>query len=405
MTAQATIDRTDKNYSNAKEGVCVIGHFDEVSQPIFVHSVPAYFKQIGGDLDEYTRNNPGEPLYSERFLKAKQAREERVRMEMAAEVKTFPTAARAEPFAKVFGLGDVAGAKNARGKDIMCDVLGVPPAGYEEWVPAIDPNYIFPIDNLKAVMMGVQLNMPFLLWGMHGTGKTTLVEQFAARTNRPIIRVQHTVSMEESHVIGHYVVKNGATEFEPGPLPLAMKYGLLYIADEYDFALPSVTSVYQAVLEGKALIIKEAPPEWRVVKPHPNFRICATGNTNGSGDETGLYQGTQVMNSANYSRFGITINVEYMPEAIEAKVVEAQAKIHPDDAIKLVRAANDIRKGFGRGDISCTISPRELINAGKLARVLGVSPDLKKGFQLAFVNRLNETDRKAVSDFAQRYFG
>jgi cobaltochelatase CobS len=405
MTEQATL--TDRNIASPKDGVPVLGHFDSKGDQIFVHSVPGYFKTRGGDeaLKAYIENYADEPLYSQRFEQARQAREGRTRMDMSAEVKIFPSSERQEAFSKVFGLGDVEAAKNARGKDIMCTVLGAPPAGYEDWVPAVDPNYIFPIDNLKAVMMAMQLNMPMLAWGMHGTGKTTLLEQYAARTNRPTIRTQHTVSTEEAHILGHYVVKNGATEFEPGPLPLAMKYGLLYIADEYDFALPSVTSVYQAVLEGKPLVIKEAPPEWRIVRPHPNFRIAATGNTNGAGDETGLYQGTQIMNSANYSRFGITIKVEYMDQAVEAKVIEAQAKIHPDDAIKLVRVASDIRKGFERGDISCTISPRELINAGKLARVLGVSPDLKKGLQLAFINRLNDVDRKAIADVAQRYFG
>lgn len=401
----AVKEKENRNLSNSQEGIEVRGRTDAEGLPIYVHSIPIFLQSIGESLEDYRERYPHAPLYSDRFLKAKKAREERVQMDMAAEVKTFPTAARKEKFAEVFGLGDAPAAKNARGGDIMCTVLGAPPAEYERWVPSIDKNYIFPIDNLKAVMMATELNMPMLAWGMHGTGKTTLLEQFCARTNRPMIRVQHTVSTEEAHILGHYVVKNGGTVFEPGPLPLAMKYGLAYIADEYDFALPSVTSVYQAVLEGKSLIIKEAPPEWRVIEPHPNFRIYATGNTNGAGDDTGLYQGTQIMNAANYSRFGITIQVEYMPEELETSVVSAQANIHADDAKKLVRAANDIRKAFQRGDISVTISPRELINAGKLARSLGTTPELAKGLQLAYVNRLNATDRKAVSDFAQRHFG
>lgn len=399
--------KTDRNIASATEGVEVIGHVDADGQAIYVHSVPAYFKAAGKDLELYQTLNPAAPLYSDRFLAAKKAKESKETMtaSMSAEVKAFPGSARRESFADVFGLGDAAAAKNARGNPIMCTVLADPTPEYADWVPPVDPNYIFPIDNLKAVMMGAELNMPTLAWGMHGTGKTTLLEQYCARTNRPSIRVQHTVSTEEAHILGHYVVKNGATEFEPGPLPIAMRYGLYYIADEYDFALPSVTAVYQAVLEGKQLVIKEAPPEWRIVKPHPNFRIAATGNTNGGGDDTGLYQGTQIMNAANYSRFGITIKVDYMSEAIESKVIEAQAKIHANDAIKLVRAANDIRQGFQRGDISVTISPRELINAGLLARSMGITPDLTRGMEYAFINRLNDTDRKAVGDFIQRYFG
>lgn len=397
----------DKNIATAKDGVEVIGYFDTLNpgKKIYVHSVPAYLKAISVDLDDYQNAYPDAPLFSLRFQKAKSAREERIRQEMAAELHALPTAPRKDTFANVFDLGSAPAAKNARGQDITCTVLGAPPSDFDRWVPEIDPNYIFPIDNLKAILMAAELNMPLLAWGMHGTGKTTLLEQFAARTNRPWIRVQHTVSTEEAHILGHYVVKNGGTEFEPGPLPLAMRFGLLYVADEYDFALPSVTSVYQSVLEGKKLVIKEAPPEWRIVEPHPNFRIAATGNTNGSGDDTGLYQGTQLMNSANYSRFAITIKVNYMPEALETKVIEAQARIHPDDATKLVKLAHNVRESFGRGEISCTISPRELINAGKLARVLGASPDLHKGLQLAYTNRLNEVDRIAIDAFAQRIFG
>ena len=178
-----------------------------------------------------------------------------------------------------------------------------------------------------------------------------------------------------------------------------------YIADEYDYALPSVTSVYQAVLEGKPLVTPEAPPEWRVVKPHEDFRIYATGNTNGSGDETGLYNGTQVMNAANYSRFAITIQLDYMPAAQEIAVIVAKTKMHKDDATVLVKCAEDIRKAHARNELSTTISPREIINAAGLARVFGEKPDLRKGMQLAFCNRLNSIDRKAVDDFCQRHFG
>jgi cobaltochelatase CobS len=191
--------------------------------------------------------------------------------------------------------------------------------------------------------------------------------------------------------------------FEPGPLAFAMRYGLIYCADEYDFALPSVTSVYQPVMEGKALVIKEAPPEWRVVKPHPNFRFFATGNTNGSGDESGLYQGTQIMNAANYSRFGVTIHVPYMEAAAEESAVAKQANITPADAKKLVQFAKHVRDAYANGEISVTVSPRELINAGKIGLVRGLNWRL--GLEKAYINRLSSTDKKAVGDFAQRVFG
>lgn len=319
-------------------------------------------------------------------------------------------------FAATFGLGNNAAAKNVKGGDIMIDVLTGVDSEYQPFIPPKDEAYVFNIDLLKTAMIAVQMNTPLLLWGVHGTGKTTLLEQFCAHTNRPAIRVQHTVSTEEAHILGQILVKNGETVFEPGPLAVAMKYGLFYIADEYDFALPNVCAVYQPVLEGKALIIKEAPKEWRVIEPHPNFRIAATGNTNGSGDETGLYQGTQIQNAANYSRFGVTAEVSYMSKKHETAVVASQARIHPRDAAKLVDFAQKVRDSFNGSEISTTISPRELINAGKLGRVMArpqelpdgtssIMPDLRRGLQLAFVNRLNSVDRQAVDDFAQHIFG
>lgn len=318
-----------------------------------------------------------------------------------------------KPFHEVFGLPDSTATRNAQGNPAQCIVLRddeIP--GAKDYVPETDKNYQFEPTITKYLMAGITINRPVLIHGPHGTGKTTLVEQYAARTNRPVLRVQHTVNTEEAHINGHYVMKArtlpdgktvNETVFEPGPLLVAMKEGLIYLADEYDFALPSVTSVYQAVLEGKSHVVKEAPPEWRITKPHPNFRFIATGNTNGAGDETGLYQGTQIMNAANYSRFAITIKLGYMPEKQEIAIVSAQAQVHEDDAKKLVKVAAEIRKAFDDGKMSATISPRELINAAMLGRLFGKRPNLSLGMELAYCNRLGSADRKGVMEFVQRH--
>lgn len=324
-------------------------------------------------------------------------------------------------FHEAFELGNVKAAMKADGNPIGVTVLTDPSPELAAWLAPKDPNYIFNIELLRSVMIAFELNMPLLLWGYHGTGKTTVAEQYCAHTNRPVIRVQHTISTEEAHVLGQILVKDQETVFEPGPLAIAMKYGLTYIADEYDFALPNVIAVYQPVLEGKPLVIKEAPAEWRIIHPHPNFRFVATGNTNGAGDDTGLYQGTQIQNAANYSRFAMTLEVNYMPKKQEVAVVSAQAKLHHDHANLLVEFAQSIRDLFKRGDITTTVSPRELINAGKLAfamakptevpdpatgkKVMKVRPDLRSGIELAFINRLNPVDREAVTQHAQRLFG
>lgn len=416
-----TAEKRDKNITTSDRGVIVEGH------GLYVHSVPAYLKQMGLSLEDYQRKYPAATLFSDVYMKKKREKESEL-VSAAAMVVAMPGSETKAEFGKLFDLGNHPSTMNSRGEPVMCAVLGEPDQDLKDFVPAVDNNYIYPIDNLKAIMVATALNMPCLVWGMHGTGKTTLIEQFFARTNRPSIRVQHTVSTEEAHILGHYVVKSrviagkkaerdkdgnpigvdqpdtivSETVFEPGPLALAMRRGIAYLADEYDFALPSVTSVYQPVLEGKPLIIKEAPPEWRVVKPHKNFRFYATGNTNGNGDEVGLYTGTQVMNAANYSRFGVTVQMEYMPDTQETAVVIAQGRLHKDDASLLVKVAGEIRAGFASHKLSTTISPRELINAARLARSLGKEPNIKLGLQLAYVNRLNSVDKKAVEDYIQR---
>lgn len=374
MTATATVEdpvQREERIRKNNEATPADGVMCELDGK-WVHSISTHlkFNHPTVTLAEYRKNYPTAPIESERMKRLRAARglEEGTTVAAAATVTPFPVPEGGKniPLYEVLGAKPNPLFKNSAGRDIMCPVMGHPPDGLADFIPAIDENYVFQPDLVKTVLMGVVLKLPTLAWGYHGSGKTTLFEQFCARTNRPWIRVQHTVSTEESHIVGQYVVKmdeasgKAVTVFEPGPLAFAMRNGLVYCADEYDFALPSVTAVYQPVLEGKALVIKEAPPEWRVVKPHDNFRFFATGNTNGSGDETGLYQGTQIMNAANYSRFGITIKVEYMEPSIEAEVVKRQGNIHIEDARKLVEFGKHVRDAYANNVISVTVSRASL---------------------------------------------
>lgn len=306
-------------------------------------------------------------------------------------------------FHEVFDLGAAPAAKNSKGLPIPVAVLNGHNAEVANYMVDTDQDYVFNIDLVKKVIAGIALNKPVYLWGMHGTGKTTVIQQAAARLRRPVMRVQHTMNMEESHVLGQWVVKNGQTEFQLGPLPTAMLLGMIYVADEYDFAMPSVTAVYQPVMEGQALLIKDAPPLLRKIAPHPEFRFMATGNTNGCGDETGLYQGTMMQNAANYSRFGITEEVEYMDAKTEKNILQSKTKIAAGPADKIVKFAGDVRKMFKEGKISMTISPREMINAAQLGVAFG--GDWKTGMMLAFANRLPRVDKKVVEEYMQRVFG
>ena len=361
------------------------------------HAIESHLKQEHPAITvaEYREKFPDAPLFSA-------AAEERIKAKRE-QAKNPPVAAVSvngrtkQPMHEVFGLGAIPAAMGGTGKPIMIDVLD--PHEYQEYVPEKDPNYVFNIEILKNALLAIQINIPLYCWGHSGTGKSTLIEQIHAHLNRPLVRVQHTLNMEESHVIGEYRVKNGDTVFEPGWLPLAMRNGWGYLADEYDFGVPHVLSLYQPVLEGKALVIKEAPPEWRVVKPHHDFRIMATGNTNGVGDETGLYQGTQLQNAANYERFGVVMKVEYMAKEVEQQILTTRCKLAARDAENMIRFAGFIRD---EKRISMPISPRSLINASRLGVL---KSNFRVGLELAYINRLPAIERETAAQIAQRVFG
>ncbi|RWJ03395.1 MAG: porphyrin biosynthesis protein [Mesorhizobium sp.] len=390
------------------------------------HAIHIYIKKKHPDwtIERYKREFPEAPLLSEKAKRrVAESRAQQAAMAEATGVKTARVARQAI-FHEVFELGNAKAALSSVGKPIAIEVFDEYPEALKEFMPEIDRNYVFNIDLTRKVLMGMRLNKPTYLFGFHGTGKTTVFEQVCARTGRPFIRVQHTGNTEESHVLGQYVVRSkmvshevmapdgsrqtiqtpmSVTEFQLGPLPLAMLEGAVYCADEYDFAMPQVVALYQPVLEGKALIIKDAPPEFRMIKPHPQFRMVATGNTNGTGDETGLYQGTLIQNAANFSRFPITEEVHYMEPKIEEAVISSQTGIDRADAAKFVKVAKEVREQFRDGKISMTVSPRELINAAANGLVLGCN--WAEGLRLAFTNRCPRVDKKVIEEFAQRIFG
>jgi cobaltochelatase CobS len=416
----------------------ILCHIDNVR----VHSIQSHIQKNhkGWTIEKYQADFPGEPILSDTAKTLLAKREQ----EMSAAASAAPAAASVQAqmvadatgmsapqvivnqafFHDLFELGAAPSALSTKGQPIPVKTLSGHDSLSADYLPEIDKAYVFNIDLLKKVIIGLELNIPSYLWGYHGTGKTTLLQQAAARTRRPFMRVQHTINMQESDVLGQWTVRSrpveveqidqtgvkhmvvqqqSVTEFQLGPLPLAMINGWVYCADEYDFAMPSVTAVYQPVLEGQALIIKDAPAHFRKIVPHPNFRFVATGNTNGIGDETGLYQGTLVQNAANYSRFGITVEVEYMEAKIEQAILTSKTGIDAANASKIVKMANEVRKMFRDGKITMTISPRELLRCASLGIAYGGNWTL--GMELAFANRLSRVDKKVVQEYMQRVFG
>lgn len=356
-------------------------------------------------LEDYKARFPNAPTLSEkaREIMEKKRAEREAKMERAFVEGGAPLAQNKKPLHETFEIPeDTPGVMSSVGsKPIPITVYDEAPKGYEDFVPERDPNYIFHVDSLKMLLIGLEHDIKAYLVGDAGTGKSSLVEQACAFTQRASLRIQHTVNTEEAHILGQYVVKDGSTVWEPGPLQLCMRFGLTYLADEYDRGMPQVLSVYQPVLEGKPLVTKEAPPEWRVIKPHPDFRFVATGNTNGAGDETGLYPSTALQDFANFERFNLMIEIDWMPEGQEIAVVAAQAKIRKEFAKKLVKFAHEVRKQVSAGQMGAPVSPRALIAAGRIGFFTG---SFRRGLQLAYMNRLSSVDREACDQIAQRLF-
>lgn len=378
-----------------------------------VHSISAHLKDFHPDvtISDYQRLYPDSPILSAwgklKVAEFQKRIEEKAKVEaqraeaQKTEVKADDNCHK-ETISKVFNLpAEIC--KNKLGEEISISVLNDSDnPKSKSLVPEISDNHIYDIKELKFQLMALELNTPCLVWGHKGCGKTEGIEQICARTNRSFMRIQHTANTEEAHIVGQWIVKNGETVYQLGALSEAMLYGWVYCADEYDFTPPHVLSVYQSVLEGKPLVIKDAPEEYRIIKPHKNFRFFATGNTNGTGDETGSYAGTLTQNSANYDRFGIVVHKDYLPKEKETEILTKKTGIRETEAKQLVDFAQAVRKAYGEGKLNDTISPRALINAGRIGILIG---DLTQGLKLAFTNKLSSVDEEVCLQYAQRIFG
>lgn len=373
-----------------------------------VHSIQLHLQRehtdLGMSLADYQSKYPDAPILSklaQQKIDEHAAAAKSTKASVGADSALFSDYTTCtQPLHELFGLGENRAAMNSRGLPIPVTVV-MASGPFSSMVPDLDPNYLFNLEILKTLMLGIEMRIPTYLWGHAGTGKTTAYEQICARTGRPMLRVQHTANMEEEHVLGGWRLRDGKTFFELGPLAMAMKHGWLYMADEYDFGRPEVLSLYQPVLENKPLVIKEADLENRIIRPHPNFRFVATGNTNGQGDETGLYTGTTMQNAANYERFGIVEKMNYMDETVEAALVSKQAQIPVTDARRLVDFANRIRGQFEAGELSNPISPRSLIYAGRIGFARS---NYITGLEKSFINRLTAVDKEAATQLASRVF-
>ena len=278
-----------------------------------------------------------------------------------------------------------------------------------EHVPELDPDYLFNKETTLAILAGFAHNRRVMITGYHGTGKSTHIEQVAARLNWPCIRINLDSHISRIDLIGKdaIVLKDGKqiTEFKEGILPWSYQHNVALVFDEYDAGRPDVMFVIQRILEssGKLTLLDQS----RVIRPHPSFRLFATANTVGLGDTTGLYHGTQQINQAQMDRWSIVSALNYLPHAQEVGVVLSKNKSYRDEKGKkiianMVRVADLTRNAFMQGDLSTVMSPRTVITWAQNADIFS---DVGFAFRLTFLNKCDELERAIVAEFYQRCFG
>ncbi len=275
----------------------------------------------------------------------------------------------------------------------------------DERVPDLDESYVFDEETTAAILAGFAFNRRVMVQGYHGTGKSTHIEQVAARLNWPCIRINLDAHISRIDLVGRdaIVLKDGkqVTEFREGLLPWALQTPTAIVFDEYDAGRPDVMFVIQRVLEteGKLTLLDQN----RVIRPNPYFRLFATANTVGLGDTSGLYHGTQQINQGQMDRWNIVVTLNYLPAATEAKVILSKVGDADTDVVdKMIMVADLSRKGFIGGDISTVMSPRTVISWAQNAAIFG---DVGFAFRLSFLNKCDDAERMLVAEYYQRVFG
>lgn len=277
---------------------------------------------------------------------------------------------------------------------------------YQDYVPEIDDAYHFDPAVTLAILAGFMHNRRVLVQGFHGTGKSTHLEQVAARLNWPMVRVNLDGHISRMDLVGRdaVVVRDGQqiTQFVEGVLPWAIQRPVALVFDELDAGRPDVMFVIQRILEreGRFTMLDQN----RVLSPHADFRLFATANTIGLGDMTGLYHGTQLLNQAQVDRWNIVTRLDYLGADIEREIVLGRV---PDigsvgDVNAMVAMADMTRQGFIAGDISTVMSPRTVIDWAENSLIFG---DVRQAFELSFLNKCDEAERPILDEYWQRAFG
>ncbi len=278
-----------------------------------------------------------------------------------------------------------------------------------EYVPGADDAYRFDRDTTLAILAGFAYNRRVLIQGYHGTGKSTHIEQVAARLNWPCVRINLDSHISRIDLVGKdaIVLRDGmqVTEYREGLLPWAYQHPVALVFDEYDAGRPDVMFVIQRVLEaeGRLTLLDQN----RVLRPHRSFRLFATANTVGLGDTSGLYHGTQQINQGQMDRWNVVAQLNYLEHDAEVEIVLAKCPAYDTPerrrvVSQMVSLADMTRSGFVAGDIATVMSPRTVITWAENAEIFN---DIGMAFRLTFLNKCDEAERSIIAEYYQRCFG
>lgn len=287
--------------------------------------------------------------------------------------------------------------------------MALPSDSEAEFVPARHGSYVFDGEALNQVLLYLQNPMSdcLLLTGPSGCGKTSVVLEAAGRLNWAVQQVTLSGKTEVADLIGHPVLVDGKVRFAYGPLVKAMLGGQIIILNEIDTMTPTDLTSLNDVLDGKPLTIVQNNGE--VIKAAPGFRVIATANTKGHGDESGHYTGTRNQNSAFLDRFRV-VEVGYPGKSALQKIV---AKAFP----KLDRRGAGLTKSLARlayeiitvadkedTQISAPFTIRGLL---RIAGLLNQSDkiDLKQAVTIGYASKLTGDEAEYVLRLTRDVFG
>lgn len=271
-------------------------------------------------------------------------------------------------------------------------------------IPKLDPTYKFDPTTTKAILAGFSHNRRVMVQGYHGTGKSTHIEQVAARLHWPCVRINLDSHVSRLDLLGKDMItlKEGKqiTEYKQGLLPWALQNPVALVFDEYDAGRPDVMFVIQRVLEaeGKLTLLDQNT----VIRPHPAFRLFATSNTIGLGDATGLYHGTQQLNQGQLDRWHIFTSLNYLKHDKEVEIMMAKSHdLDKEEISAMVQMANLTREGFKNGDISTVMSPRTVMSWIDNTKIFKNRED---AFRMSFLNKSDEMEHPIIKEYYQRCF-